>query len=150
MGEAIRASQLGLGARHEHDAEAVGVFESDPVGHPIRVRRLDGLAADTRNDLVHGLVVTEVEDEQRLRVRRWRRMIAAGRQLEVGFRGREGEENAVVAAVALEATDLREAEPVTVKADDLVEPLGVPGEPDLHGASQPRKTVVAPSAEPLS
>ena len=56
----------------------------------------------------------------------------AGGDLEVRVRAGEPEEDAVVAVVPLEAPELGEPDPVAVEADELLEPLGVPSEPDLE------------------
>jgi hypothetical protein len=57
---------------------------------------------------------------------------AAGRELQVRARSRDGEEHAVVAIVIGEPPDLRQPEAVAVEADDLVEPVGVSRDTKLH------------------
>src|SRR3954466_14362120 len=67
--------------RDEHDAEAVRILEGQPVLRPVRVGGRDGVGADARRDPLHAPLVTEVEHEQRLGVRRRRGMPAARGQL---------------------------------------------------------------------
>jgi hypothetical protein len=54
---------------HEDDAEAIGVGERQRVLGPIRVGRLDRLHDEAGRDGPHRVVVSEVEHEQRLRMR---------------------------------------------------------------------------------
>ena len=72
------------------------------------------------------------------------RMSASGRELEVRVCAGQGEEDAVVSVVALEAADLGEAQPVAVEPRDLVETRRVAGEPHLHGRHLGRTILKGP------
>ena len=61
-----------------------------------------------------------------------RAVASAAGELEMGTRAGKPQEDAVVAVVPLEAPELGEPEPDPVEADELLEPLGVPSEPDLE------------------
>ena len=70
-------------------------------------------------------------------MRLWRAVSSSGGQLEVGVGARDREEYAVVAAMTSKSTDLGQADTVGVKPDQLVEPLGVSGDAQLHAPSLP-------------
>src|SRR5919204_5232491 len=65
-------------------------------------------------------------------MRCWSAVTAAGGQLQVRAGAWHREEDAVVAVVVAEATDLGQPDAVSVEADDLVEALGVSGDAQLH------------------
>src|SRR5207253_8894971 len=83
-------------------------------------------------DLLDGVGAPEVQDEEALLVRLGSAVAPPGGELEVRARPREPEEDAVVAVLPLEAPKLGEPQPVAVEPDELLEPLGVPSEPDLE------------------
>ena len=118
--------------RHEDDPEAVRILERQPVRGPVGVGGRDRSDAEARGDRLHGLVVADVEHEQRFGMRRRGAVPAARRQLEVRAGARHREEHAVVAVVIAEAADLGQPDAVPVERDDLVEALGVPGHAQLH------------------
>jgi hypothetical protein len=92
---------------------------------PVRIRRLHGICAEPRTGFLDRLAATEVEDQKRLGVRLRRLVTGAARELEVCTRPRERQEDAVIPVVIREAADVRKAQPVAVKTDDLVEPFRV-------------------------
>jgi hypothetical protein len=102
------------------------------VPPPVGVRGLDSRAAHASADLLDRVGAPEVEDEEALRMRLGRAVTAAAGELEMCARAGEPEEDAVVAVVPLEAPELGEPDPVPVEADDLLELLSVPSEPDLE------------------
>jgi putative acetyltransferase len=65
-------------------------------------------------------------------VRPRRHVRAARGQLEVRSRPRQREEHAVVALVSAELADLGQPDPVAVDRDDVLQPIGVPSNADLH------------------
>jgi hypothetical protein len=73
--------------------------------------------------------VSEIEDDP---VRPRRHVRAARGQLEVRSRPRQREEHAVVALVSAELADLGQPDPVAVDRDDVLQPIGVPSNADLH------------------
>src|SRR5262249_23458198 len=79
-----------------------------------------------------GFMAAEVEDEERFRVRCGRFVSAAGRELDMGVRAWEGEEDPVVPLVALESPDLRKAETIAIEADDFSETIRMSCDADLH------------------
>src|SRR5262249_61330600 len=89
----------------EHHAKAVWILERHAVLGPVRVRRGHRGCAEPPRDGPYGLLVTEVEHEQGLRVGRRSAVIAAGGELEVQAGAGHGEEDAGVAVMALEAAD---------------------------------------------
>jgi hypothetical protein len=60
-------------------------------------------------------------------------------ELEVRVGSGEREEDAVVTLVVLEPAELRQAEPLAVETDDLLEALRVSSEAHLHRRRAPRR-----------
>src|SRR6266516_2261515 len=120
------------GSCDEDDLKTVGVDERYAGSFPIWVCRLDRPSTDTLACLVEGVSAAEVENEQRLRM--WRRCVevSTARELEVSVCAWHRQEDPVVAVVILEASNLRQPEPVSVEADDVLKSVGVPCEPHLH------------------
>ncbi len=103
--EAMPCRALGLWprSRDKDDAESVRVSECHRVGSPVGVRCLYRLRTDTLACLLHSLGVPEVEDEQRLRMRRGSAMVAAARKFELRACPRQAEEHTVVTVMVVEA-----------------------------------------------
>ncbi len=120
--------------RHEHDKKAVRVFEREGALGPIRVRQRDGRIADPRRDRAHSARVANIEHQQRLGMRRGRRVRTARCELEMGVGAGDGQEHAVVAIMIAEAADFGQPDPVAVERHNLAQAFGVPGDPDLHGS----------------
>ena len=64
----------------------------------------------------------------------WRRPIVATstRELEMRVGSRQGKEDSAVALVVVETAELGQPEAIAVEVDDLVKPLCVSREPNLH------------------
>src|SRR4051794_31178847 len=123
---ATRSSVLGE-TPVQHDAPAVRVGDRDAAPVPVRVLRLDvGVAhvGEAARDDLCCLLRLDVEDEQVvLAGRRARATVGVRGELEVVVAAGQSQEDAVVAGVPLEATELLEAETVLVERDALVEPV---------------------------
>ena len=59
-------------------------------------------------------------------------MLPAAGQLEMRAGSRHLQERAVVAGVVTEAAELPQTDPVAVERDELLEPIGVSGDAQLH------------------
>ena len=68
---------------YEHDSELVGVLERDAVLGPVGVRGRHRIEIEACHDRLHGCVVAEVENEERLGMRLGRPVAAARCQLEM-------------------------------------------------------------------
>src|SRR6266487_4621749 len=96
----------------QQQLEAVGILEGQCVLAPVGIGGYGWALSDAGGDGVDLRLRLDVEDEQRLGMRPGRRMRASRGQLEVRARPGHGKEDAVVAVVVDEASELREAHSV--------------------------------------
>src|SRR3954471_14024287 len=110
---------------------------------PVGIRRRDGIDSEPVGDVVHRLVVAQIEHQQRLGMGRRSTVRSPGGHLEMRAGAGYREEDAVVAVMTAKATDLGEPDAVAVELDHLVEALGVAGDAQLHPQL---RTSAAPAA----
>jgi hypothetical protein len=122
--------------RNEQDLEPVRIRECLGELLPERIGWSDLRLADPlydRSDLRRGF---EIEDEHRFGMGIRRRMLSSGCEFELALSSGNLEKGAVIAIVVLKRTGLIQTDQIAVEGDDLLEPVGVSSDSNLHFEAQ--------------